>query len=126
MNNTTLEFVEPTISLRKFVIESKIIDTVVNEIKLIPNYETLRLSLDLALHICNLIEALVEENGIKADKQQMYIKVAIKLGWTRPDDETFIKNSISFLHNSKSIKKVPLLKKLWGMIKHFLLKEAKI
>lgn len=126
MNDTSLEFVEPTTSLRKFVIESKIIDTVVNEIKLIPNYESLRLSLDLALHICNLIEALVEENGIKAEKQQMYLRVATKLGWTRPDDETFIKNSISFLHSSKSIKKVPFLKKVWGFIKHFLLKGAKI
>jgi hypothetical protein len=120
MKNATIEFVEPTPTLRTFVIENKIVDTLVNEIRLIPNFEALRLSLDLALHICNLIEALVEENNVKANKQEIYLKCAIRLGWNKPDDEIFIKNSISFLHSSKAIKQVPFLKKLWGRIRHFL------
>lgn len=120
MESSSMEYVEPSASLRNFVIESKIADVIYNEIKLIPQYESLRLSLDLALHICNLIEALVGENGIKVSKKELYHKVATRLGWTKADDTEFINNAISFLHSSKSIKQVPLLKRLWAKVKHFL------
>lgn len=128
MEATTIDFVSPTPSLHSFVVLNKIVEIIAERVKSIPNYHSLRLSLDVVLFICNMIENLVYENGIKAKDQPQGFKKEIALSvyrhleWIKEDDKQFLVNSIQFLWSSGRIKKISLFKRMWAKIRRFLMK----
>lgn len=128
MEANSIDFVTPTPSLHSFVVVNTIVEIIVNRIKAMPNYHQLRLSLDMVLFICNMIENLVYENDIKAKDQDKNFKREIALNvykfleWTKEDDKQFLFNSIQFLWSSGRIKKISFWKRLWSKIRHFLVK----
>ena len=101
-------------------------EIIAERIKALPNYQNLRLSLDLVLFICNMIENLCYENDIKAKDQQVNFKreIAINvfkhLEWIKEDDKQFLLNSIQFLWSSGRIKKIALWKRVWSKMRRFL------
>lgn len=128
MEATTIDFVSPTPSLHSFVVLNKIVEIIAERVKSIPNYHSLRLSLDVVLFICNMIENLTYENGIKAKdqpqgfKKEIAISVYRQLEWIKEDDKQFLVNSIQFLWSSGRIKKISLFKRMWAKIRRFLMK----
>lgn len=128
MEANTIDFVSPTPSLHSFVVLNKIVEIIAERVKAIPNYHSLRLSLDVVLFICNMIENLTYENGIKAKdqpqgfKKEIAISVYRQLEWIKEDDKQFLVNSIQFLWSSGRIKKISLFKRMWAKIRRFLMK----
>lgn len=128
MESNTIDFVSQTPSLHAFVVVNKIVEIIVQRIKAIPNHQSLRLSLDLVLLICNCIENLVNENGIKPKdqpqnfKKELALNVYKQIGWTQEDDKQFLANSIQFLWSSGRIKKIPFVKRVWAKARHFLIR----
>ena len=120
MNVSSIDLVDKTSNLHAFFGVNSIIDIVVDEIRKIPQFERLGRSIDLVLQICQLIENLVSDNNVKGEanfKLDMAIKIFEKLGFSKPDDKEFLINSIKFLHSSKRIKKVKLIRKFWNVLK---------
>lgn len=128
MEANSIDFVTPTPSLHSFLVVNQIVEIIVQRIKAMPNYHQLRLSLDMVLLICNMIENLVYENDIKAKEQEKNFKRDIALNvykfleWTKEDDKQFLFNSIQFLWSSGRIKKISFWKRLWSKLRHFLVK----
>ena len=128
MEATSVEFVSPTPSLHSFVVVNKIVEIIAERVKSIPNYHNLRLSLDVVLLICNLIENLVYENHIKKKdqpagfKKDIALNVYRHLDWMTEDDKKFLSNSIQFLWSSGRIKKISIFKRIWAKILRFLMK----
>jgi len=128
MEATTIDFVSPTPSLHSFVVLNKIVEIVAERVKSIPNYHSLRLSLDVVLFICNMIENLTYENGIKKKDQPALFKKEIALNvykyleWVKEDDKQFLTNSIQFLWSSGRIKKISFFKRIWAKLRRFLVK----
>lgn len=128
MEVSSVDFVEPTPSLHSFFVVNKIVEIIAEKVKSIPNYYNLRLSLDVVLLICNLIENLVYENNIKKKdhppgfKKDIALNVYRHLDWTTEDDKKFLTNSIQFLWSSGRIKKINWFKRMWAKFRHFLIK----
>lgn len=129
MESSTVDYVNVSPSLHGFIINNKIVEIISNKIKEIPNYETLRLSLDVVLLICNLIENLCYENNINSKNQEKNFKrdIAVNvykhLNWISNDDKQFLLNSIQFLWSSGRIKKIKLYKRIWCKLKQFVIKK---
>ena len=121
VNANSIQLIKPSPNLGHFIIENNIVNTIVAEIRAIPQFESLTNSIDLVLHICNLIENLVVDNGLKSKdkkfKQNIAIKVYQLLNFQKPQDKEFLLNAIEFLHSSNQIVKVPVVKKIWSFIK---------
>lgn len=128
MEATSVDFVSTTPTLHSFVVINKIVEMIAERVKSIPNYHTLRLSLDIVLFICNLIENLVYENGIKKKdqpagfKKDIALNVYKQLDWFKEDDKQFLINSIQFLWSSGRIKKISWFKRVWAKLRRFLTK----
>lgn len=128
MESNSIDFITPTPTLHSFLVTNKIVEIIVNRIKEIPNHHQLRLSLDMVLFICNMIENLVYENDVKAKDQDKNFKREIALNvykfleWTKDDDKQFLFNSIQFLWSSGRIKKISFCKRLWSKVRRFLVK----
>lgn len=129
MEYSTVEYVNPSPSLHGFIVNNKIIEIISERVKSIPNYESLRLSLDVVLLICNLIENLCYENNINSKNQEKNFKreIAVNvykhLNWISADDKQFLLNSIQFLWSSGRIKKIKLYKRIWCKVRHFIIKN---
>lgn len=126
MEANSIDFISTTPSLHSFVVLNKTVEIIAERIKALPNYNSLRLSLDLVLLICNMIENLCYENDIKAKdqpanfKRDIAINVYRHLEWMKEDDKQFLLNSIQFLWSSGRIKKISFWKRVWSRLRHFL------
>ena len=126
MEANSVDFISPTPSLHSYIVVNKIVEIIAERVKALPNHNTLRLSLDLVLFICNMIENLCYENDIKAKdqavnfKRELAVNVFKHLGWVKEDDMQFLSNSIQFLWSSGRIKKISFWKRVWGRMRHFL------
>lgn len=126
MEANSVDFISPTPSLHSYIVVNKIVEIIAERIKALPNYHALRLSLDLVLLICNMIENLCYENDIKAKDQSVNFKrelatnVYRSLEWNKEDDKQFLLNSIQFLWSSGRIKKISFWKRVWGRMRNFL------
>ena len=126
MEANSVDFISPTPSLHSYVVINKIVEIVAERVRQLPAHHNLRLSLDLVLFICNMIENLCHENDIKAKdqpvnfKRDLALKVYAHLDWIKEDDKQFLLNSIQFLWSSGRIKKISFWKRVWGRLRHFL------
>lgn len=126
MEANSVDFISPTPSLHSYIVVNKIVEIIAERVKALPNYHTLRLSLDLVLLICNMIENLCYENDIKGKEQNPNFKrdlamnVYKSLDWIKEDDKQFLLNSIQFLWSSGRIKKISFCKRVWSKLRHFL------
>jgi hypothetical protein len=60
-------------TVKTSILSTQIIEYIVNEIKLIPNYETLSQDLHLLTHICNMIENLQRSDlSPKLEKKKIF------------------------------------------------------
>lgn len=126
MNVSSLEHVAKTKNLHSFYGINAIVDIIVTKVKEIPQFERLGRSIDLVLMICEHIENLVNDNdvnGEKGFKADIALKVFERLGFIKAEDKEFLINSINFLHSCGRIKKVKLIRKVFGFVKKLFVKK---
>jgi hypothetical protein len=129
MDTDTLTFIEQTSTLHNHIVENKIISVIVAELLTIPEVKTLKMSLDLLLHIALMIENMTHDNNLKGRpkgyKVDMCIKIFEKLGFiTRDEDKQFVISGLNFLHCAGKIKRLNFIKRLIAKIYRFLLKRV--
>jgi len=127
MNIDSINFINTTSTLHNFITEGQIVNAVVEELQKIPDLKTLKMSLDLLLHIALMIENLTAENNVKGKpkgyKVDICIKIFEKLGFiNNPDDKQFIVNGLNFLHSAGKIKRLSLVKRMISCVYRFLLR----
>jgi hypothetical protein len=129
MDTDSVSIIEQTSTLHNHIVESKIIGIIVKDLLDIPELKSLKMSLDLLLHVALLLENLCYDNKLggrpKGYKADMCIKVFEKLGFaTTPDDKAFIINGLNFLHSSGKIKRVGWFKRLFAKLYKMCIKNA--
>ena len=128
MNSDTLQFVSSTPHLHTFMVINSIVEIVVADIKKIPEFNKLQRSMDLVLRICEIIENLVFENGVrnqpKGFKKELAFRVYDKLGWSTSEHHDFLENAIVFLWSSGRIRKVKLIRRIWAAFKNLFAKKV--
>lgn len=129
MDTDTISCIEQTSTLYNHVVENRIIGVVVKELLEIPELKSLKMSLDLLLHVALMLENLTYDNNLvgrpKGYKADMCLKIFEKLGFaTTADDKAFITNGLNFLHSSGKIKRVGFFKRLFTKLYKMCVKNA--
>lgn len=130
MDTDTLGFIQQTSTLHNHITENKIIGVIVQELQSIPELKSLKMSLDLLLHVALMLENMTHDNSLvgrpKGYKAEMAVKIFEKLGFiTREEDKAFVLNGLNFLHSAGKIKRLGFFKRLFAKAYHFLSKEAR-
>jgi hypothetical protein len=131
MDVNSLEFIGVTPNLKNHIIENKIIEIIVEKVRAVPQFETLKRNMDLVLFICDIIENLVFENNIKSKYKPKGYKLQIaqtifdRLSWNKPEDKDFLNNAVAFLHSSGRIRKISFVKRILAFGKRFLTSNVK-
>jgi len=106
-------------TVKTSILSSQIIEYIVNEIKLIPNYETLSQDLHLMNHIANLIENLERRDlDPKLDKKTLFLDIIKQLFPNLNTDQlSFLDNFADFIVSHNLVSKVSTLSKFVSSVK---------
>ena len=92
-------------SLKKHAIVFGLIEKIAEKIKQIPNYESIRLEIELVLTVGNIVENYISKgNKKKVDKKQLVIDALSKVFNYNEQEKSLVGSLIDFLHNNKKIK----------------------
>ena len=93
-------------NLKKHTIVFGLIEKIAEKIKQIPNYESIRLEIELVLTVANIVENYITKgNKRKIDKRQLVIDALSKVfNYTEPE-KSLVGSLIDFLHNNNKIKR---------------------
>ena len=101
-------------SLKTHIYSENVLSTILQMVVNIPSLKSLKLDIELTLHICKLIESLMQNIKEKIDKKQLCIEILITLFPELSDDEKkLLGNQVQFLFNNKKIK---IVKTILGRI----------
>lgn len=106
-------------TIKTSILSSQIIEYIVNEIKLIPNYETLSSDLHLLTHICNMIENLQRSDlSPKLDKKEIFLEIIKQLfPELTTENHIFISNFVDFICSNNLVKRVSNFSKVYSVLK---------
>jgi len=66
-----------------------------------------KLSQDIILLVCNMVEHLVSKNkDKKVNKKQLVVEIMTGIYALNPNEKALVENSIEFLHSNRAIKKL--------------------
>lgn len=130
MDTDTIGFIQQTSTLHNHITENRIIGVIVAELQNIPELKSLKMSLDLLLHVALMLENMTYDNNLvgrpKGYKVEMAIRIFEKLGFiNREEDKAFVVNGLNFLHSAGKIGRVGFFKRILAKMNRFLLKEAR-
>lgn len=92
-------------SLKTHIHAENVLASILKMVVLIPNLSSLKLDIELTLHICKLIEALMFKSKEKIDKKQLLIDIIGTLFPDLTDDEKkIVESQVQFVFNNKMIK----------------------
>jgi hypothetical protein len=111
----SLDYLEFKHNLKELITNEDIKKLVVSKISQIPNYESLKLDVELTLFLCNLCENIVADRSIKNfDKKAFVMSLAKELFADLSEDEIALyEGQIQFLWNNNRIKRVSLFR-IWS------------
>ena len=124
MENTPLPDIQFKHSAQSFALENTLIKSIVDKIKLIPQFDQLKHDIEITEHVCNLVENSItkNKNSKPIDKKQLVIKIMTQLFILNSDaDKKVVEHHIDYLINNKLIKKIPLTVKLLKFAKNYFL-----
>jgi len=106
-------------SAKSKVLSNEIKTFIVNDIKLIPNFETMNTDLELVKHICNMVEELNrKEVDPKIDKKAIVLDVIKTLFPDLSVDQTMmIDTFIDFICQNDMVSKITTVSKFVGSLK---------
>ena len=98
-------------NLKKHNIIFGLIDKIAENIKKIPNYENIRVEIELVLTVCNIVENYISNgNKKKIDKKQLVVDALNKVFSYSENEKMLVASLIDFLFNNGKIKKLSFLK----------------
>ena len=106
-------------SVKTSILSSQIVEFIVLEIKLIPNFDLMARDLNLAHHICMMIENLERRDlEPKLDKKALFLEIIKQLF---PDltvvELSFLDNFVDYICASNLVNKVSTLSKFVSSVK---------
>jgi hypothetical protein len=112
-------------NLSKHNIVFSLIEKIAEKIKLIPQYEKIRVEIELVKTVCNIVENYVQKNNSKdknkVDKKQLVIDALTLVFIYSEPEKVLIASLIDFLFNNSQIKKSSFYK----LSKNFILSYIK-
>jgi hypothetical protein len=105
---SNIDYLEFKFKLRELITNDDISKVILKKIKEIPNYETLKLDVELTLFLCNLCENIIADKGLKKfDKKAFVINLIKELFSELSEEEiALFDGQIEFLWNNNRIKRV--------------------
>ena len=117
---------EPLVPLKNSLKQSakfqSISDKIVENLKVIPEIDTHKHSIELVQHVCSLIELYVKHK-YKINKENLFIFTLNRLISLNEEDTLFIKQTIQYLLDNKLVKKATVSLKLFEFAKEFVKKR---
>ena len=117
---------EPLVPLKNSLKQSAkfqtISDKIVENLKVIPELDSHKHSVELVQYVCNLIELYVK-GKYKINKENLLIFTLNRLISLNEEDTLFIKQTIQYLLDNKLVKKATVLKKGFEFAKGFVKKR---
>jgi len=106
-------------TVKTTILTNQIIEFIVSEIKLIPNYQTMARDLHLAHHICTMIENLEKKDlEPKLDKKGLFLEIIKQLFPDLSVEElSLIDNFVDFICAQSLVNKVSTLTKFASAVK---------
>lgn len=95
-------------SLKQSVKFQQISDIILERLKVVPDIEGQKLSLELVSFVCNLIEYYAKHK-YKINKESLLLFTLKRIVSLSEEEEKLIKDGISYLHTNKLIKSVSKL-----------------
>ena len=112
-------------NLSKHNIVYSLIDQISEKIKLIPEYEKIRVEIELVKTVCNIVENYVKKKNSKdrnkVDKKQLVIDTLAKVFNYTEQEKNLVSSLIDYLFNNSQIKKMSYYK----LSKNFLIAFTK-
>ena len=112
-------------NLSKHNIVYSLIDQISEKIKLIPEYEKIRIEIELVKCVCNIVENYVKKKNSKdknkVDKKQLVIDTLAKVFNYTEQEKNLVSSLIDYLFNNSQIKKMSYYK----LSKNFLIAFTK-
>ena len=112
-------------NLSKHNIVFSLIEKIAEKIKLIPQYEKIRVEIELVKTVCNIVENYVQKNNSKdknkVDKKQLVIDALTLVFIYSEPEKVLIASLIDFLFSNSQIKKSSFYK----LSKNFILSYIK-
>ena len=108
-----------------FALENTLIQSIVNKIKLIPQFDQLKNDIEITEHVCNLVENSVTNNkdSKPINKKQLVIKIMSSLFNLNNDaDKKIVDQQIDYLFNNNMIQKISLSSKIYRFLKNAVVK----
>jgi hypothetical protein len=101
------------------ILTQQIIEFIVNEVKVIPNFQTMSTDLHLMHHICNVIENLERKDlEPKLDKKALFLDIVKQLFTDLNTNQlSFLDNFADFICASNLIAKVTTMQKVHQLVK---------
>ena len=101
------------------ILSSQIIEFVVGEVKLIPNFDSMSTDLHLMHHIANVIENLERRDlDPKLDKKHLFLEIIKALFPSLSTDHMmFLDNFADFICASNLVNKISTVSKMIGSVK---------
>jgi len=124
MQNPPLPDIELKHSAQSFVLENTLIKSIIDSIKIIPQFDQLKHDIEITEHVCNLVENSISKNKYSKpiDKKQLVIKIVSQLFNLNSDaDKKIVEQQIDYLFNNKMIKKIPMIMKVYKFAKSYFL-----
>ena len=113
-NNISIADIKFKNSLKKHNIIYSLIEKVAEKIKLIPQYEKLRVEIELVKTVANIVENMVSKKNKKAkqpiDKKQLVVDaLSFVFSYSEPEKQLII-SLIDYLFNNDQIKRMGIYK----------------
>ena len=112
-------------NLSKHNIVYSLIDQISEKIKLIPEYQKIRVEIELVKTVCNIVENYVKKKNSKdrnkVDKKQLVIDTLAKVFNYTEQEKNLVSSLIDYLFNNSQIKKMSYYK----LSKNFLIAFTK-
>lgn len=122
MDTSALDGVELNPRLKGRLIDEQLISLIVEKLQSkFPALERSKYDVELVIYLCNIIENIISDNGIKTkDKPDYKLNLALsiftRLNFGKPEDKQFLIDTVHSIHNLGLIKKIPFFKKVKSSI----------
>lgn len=106
-------------SIKTSILSVQIVEYIVNEIKLIPSYETLSNDLHLLTHICNMIENLQRTDlNPKLNKKDIFLEIVKQLFPSiSTENLMFLDTFVDFICSNGLVNKVSNFSRVYSCVK---------
>jgi hypothetical protein len=97
-------------SLETHIVSNNLLSSILLMVANIPSLSTLKLDIELTLHICKLLESMMLKIKVKIDKKQLVLDVLTTVFTLSLDEQALLGKQIDFLFDNKQI---VVLKTIW-------------